>query len=309
MARPRLNLPARRYATYRRFDGTGTSGIDTQRMIRIGGGIAVVGGIIYVSNLEKAPISGRSRFMIIGKRVEQWVGRRGYTETMAQYGRSVLPASHPDVRRVRSIMKRIIAVSGITDVDWEINVIDDPNAPPNAFVLPGGKVFVFRSILPICANDDGLATVLAHETAHQVNRHTAENLSAAPFYMLLSLVMYTITGSDRLNSLLLNGLLQLPASRTMEREADQVGLIIMSRACFDPGEAVHLWERMSQYEQRAAGRFGGGGSVPEFFSTHPSSPNRIQLIKGWLPSAYAERENSGCNSNMGSLMDSFRGAW
>jgi Zn-dependent protease with chaperone function len=204
-------------------------------------------------------------------------------------------------------MKRIIAVSGINDVEWEIHVIDDPRAPPNAFVLPGGKVFVFRSILPICGNDDGLATVLAHETAHQVNRHTAENLSKAPFYMLLSLFMYTITGSDSLNRLLMNGLLQLPASRAMEREADYVGLIMMARACFNPSEAVHVWERMTQYEQRAAGRL-GGGSIPEFFSTHPSSPHRIELIRSWEPEASMEREKAGCNGH-GALMSGFRDMW
>ena len=33
----------------------------------------------------------------------------------------------------------------------------------NAFVLPGGKVFVFTGILPVTQNENGLATVLGHE--------------------------------------------------------------------------------------------------------------------------------------------------
>jgi predicted Zn-dependent protease len=45
-------------------------------------------------------------------------------------------------------------------------VIDDRQTK-NAFVLPGGKIFVFTGILPVSANDDGLATVLGHEVAHQ----------------------------------------------------------------------------------------------------------------------------------------------
>jgi predicted Zn-dependent protease len=36
----------------------------------------------------------------------------------------------------------------------------------NAFVVPGGKIFVFTGILPVSANADGLATVLGHEIAH-----------------------------------------------------------------------------------------------------------------------------------------------
>ncbi len=45
-------------------------------------------------------------------------------------------------------------------------MIDDKNTK-NAFVLPGGKIFVFTGILPVSANDNGLATVLGHEIAHQ----------------------------------------------------------------------------------------------------------------------------------------------
>jgi hypothetical protein len=52
------------------------------------------------------------------------------------------------------------------EVEWEVYVIDDKTTK-NAFVLPGGKIFVFTGILPVSANDDGLATVLGHEIAHQ----------------------------------------------------------------------------------------------------------------------------------------------
>ena len=49
-------------------------------------------------------------------------------------------------------------------------MIDDKQTK-NAFVLPGGKIFVFTGILPVSANDDGLATVLGHEIAHQGTPH------------------------------------------------------------------------------------------------------------------------------------------
>jgi len=46
-------------------------------------------------------------------------------------------------------------------LNWEFYVIDSKEK--NAFVLPGGKVFVFTGILPIVKNEDGLAAVLGHE--------------------------------------------------------------------------------------------------------------------------------------------------
>ncbi|OCL07150.1 hypothetical protein AOQ84DRAFT_398627 [Glonium stellatum] len=47
----------------------------------------------------------------------------------------------------------------------------------NAFVLPGGKVFVFSGILPVCAGEDGLAAALGHEIAHDLAHHAAERMS------------------------------------------------------------------------------------------------------------------------------------
>jgi predicted Zn-dependent protease len=46
-------------------------------------------------------------------------------------------------------------------LNWEFHVIESKEK--NAFVLPGGKVFVFTGILPIVKNEDGLAAVLGHE--------------------------------------------------------------------------------------------------------------------------------------------------
>ncbi|KAJ1525609.1 hypothetical protein HK096_000189, partial [Nowakowskiella sp. JEL0078] len=51
--------------------------------------------------------------------------------------------------------------AGIDGVEWEVYVIDNPQK--NAFVLPGGKIFVFTGILPIVETEDGLAAVLGHE--------------------------------------------------------------------------------------------------------------------------------------------------
>lgn len=51
------------------------------------------------------------------------------------------------------------------DSVWETYVVDDPKTL-NAFVIPGGKIFVFTGILPVAENQDGLATVLGHEVAH-----------------------------------------------------------------------------------------------------------------------------------------------
>lgn len=259
------------------------------------------GSLFYVTHLEKAPVSGRTRFIWLPRPVETLVGNYSYKSILRQTGSSILPENHPVTERVASVFKRIVEAaykdssvdkSLLEGVNWKIHVVNDPKAPPNAFVLPGGKVFVFVSMLGICQNDDGLATVLSHEFAHQLARHTSENLSKAPFYTALSALLYTLTGVDTFNGLLLDGFLRMPASRQMETEADYIGLMIMSRACFNPGESVKLWKRMSEFESKQAGR----GTNLEFLSTHPASERRIENMTEWMGKARELYEQSNCGA-------------
>ena len=74
----------------------------------------------------------------------------------------------------------------------------------------------------------------------------------------------------------------LPYARSHETQADEVGLMLAAAACFDPREAVPLWQRMAQAS--------GGQSPPEFASTHPSPETRIQHLESLMPKALAFRE-------------------
>ncbi len=140
----------------------------------------------------------------------------------------------------------------------------------NAFVLPGGKVFVYSGILPICRNDSGLAAVLSHEISHNLCQHAAERMSSTimiqPIIWGLMYLDFYFTGTvgglgSYLGSLLLDLGVMRPASRQQESEADYVGLMLMAQSCYDPKEAVGLWERMELAQREAP---------PEWLSTHPS---------------------------------------
>ncbi|SJX61907.1 related to OMA1-Metalloendopeptidase of the mitochondrial inner membrane [Sporisorium reilianum f. sp. reilianum] len=174
---------------------------------------------------------------------------------------------------------------------WEVFVIDDPKQK-NAFVLPGGKIFVFTGILPVCKNADGLATVLGHEVAHQVARHSAEKMSGYKVLLLGSFLLDAFGFDIGLSRAALTLLLSLPNSRKTELEADYLGLRIMSRACFDPREASRLWTRMSESEGASAG--GVLSSAQAILSTHPVSSQRIKNMDKWLPEALETRQASDC---------------
>jgi len=76
---------------------------------------------------------------------------------------------------------------------------------------------------------------------------------------------------------------ELPHSRSQESEADEIGLIYMARAGYDPEESVKFWQRFSDFNKQH-----GGGSTPSFLRTHPLDDVRIKQLEQWMPKAKAE---------------------
>ena len=61
---------------------------------------------------------------------------------------------------------------------WEFVLVDDDQTK-NAWCMPGGKIAFYSGILPIAKNNDGIASIMGHEIAHAVARHSAERASTA----------------------------------------------------------------------------------------------------------------------------------
>ena len=149
--------------------------------------------------------------------------------------------------------------------------------------MPGGKIAFYSGILPILKNKDGIATVMGHEIAHAVARHSAERASTA---------YVTNLGVRALEQLVLKQKipqqieyvrkfgLDLPYNRKQESEADYLGLIFMSLAGYNVNESYKVWERMKNdksIDMRIS------NLIPEFLKTHPSHDNRSKKLKEWIP--------------------------
>ncbi|KAF2277995.1 uncharacterized protein EI97DRAFT_493199 [Westerdykella ornata] len=257
--------------------------------------ISLGAGGIYLWNLEEVPISGRRRFNIISPGFEAYIAQKTMKEIMQEYRGRFLPEWDPRVQQVRRVLYRLLPyvrdAGGLQDVDWEVHVIDSPEM--NAFVIPGGKVFFFTGILPMCRTEDGIAAVMAHEIAHVVAHHTAEKLSRAPFILMGVLLLYMVDVSFTMGTALMNLFLEYPGSRKQEEEADFIGLLMMAEGCYRPEAAAELWARMDRLE---AAR---GERTPEILTTHPSHGRREAKIREWLPKAYEKREHSDCGNIMG----------
>ncbi|PLW09664.1 hypothetical protein PCASD_18411 [Puccinia coronata f. sp. avenae] len=279
--------------------------------------LGAAGGFYYLDHLEKVELTGRWRFMDTSVESEIETGEQVYIQTLSQFQSKLLHPAHPTSVFITGVAHKIIRASQLSSRDpaqlvehssdndhlnlpnattsshmgllsnWKIHVIDDPKIQ-NAFVIPGGKIFVFTGILPICQNEAGLATVLGHEVAHQVLRHPAERMSSMKVIFLLTTMLQVLGLDPALCRAAVTLLMTLPNSRRSEIEADQVGLSIMASACFDPKEAVGVWKRMDEHERSSR----IARMATEFLQTHPTHGSRIEKIVSWLPEAQSHRDRN-----------------
>lgn len=214
------------------------------------------------------------------------LGTQAYEEILS--GQPIL-TSGPEVEMVRRVTDRLVESAIELDpkleqtpdhiasrFPWEVRVIDDPNTV-NAFALPGGKIAVYTGILPVAGDEAGLAVVLGHEIAHATARHGTERLSRnMGFEAVIAILTRGDPNSAELAGIIANLGVGLPFSRKNELQADEIGLLYMANAGYDPRRAVEFWQRMSELS---------GGAPPELLSTHPSDEHRIEQIRGLLPQA------------------------
>ena len=168
--------------------------------------------------------------------------------------------------------------------DWEYILIDNKKVK-NAWCMPGGKIAVYTGILDVSKNTNGLATIMGHEIAHAVAKHSVERMSAAMAVNVTTQIADIFTGgkiSQTRNTVgratgmdvLQLGLMN-PFGRKQETEADYLGLIFSSLSGYNIKESTELWKRMKEAHK--------GKEPPQFLSTHPSSDNRIKNLEKWIP--------------------------
>lgn len=187
-------------------------------------------------------------------------------------------------RAVEQYMSEHNASSDLEGFQWEFNLIDDPKTV-NAWCMPGGKVAFYTGIMPICQNEAGVAVVMGHEVAHAVAHHAGERMSQG---LIANGLLGTLGAALGQNPTLTKQVFlqavgvgaqlgMLRFSRQQESEADEIGMIFMAMAGYDPHEAPVFWERMMSQA--------GGAEPPEWLSTHPSHASRIRDLKKQIPEA------------------------
>lgn len=259
--------------------------------------------VFLLSSCGSVPITGRKQLSLVSDQEVLTLSLQQYddfiksaplstdkknTEMVNRVGRNIANA-------VETYLKNNGYEDEVKNYAWEFHLVKSDQV--NAFCMPGGKIVIYEGILPVTKDETGLAVVMGHEVAHAVAKHANERMSqqmAAQYGTALAgvaLSKSSATVQQAAGAALGLGTeygILLPYSRKQELEADQLGLVFMAMAGYDPRQAPDFWVRMSQ---------AGGGGTPEFMSTHPSDETRIKKIQQDLPEALKYYKGAGNKPN------------
>jgi predicted Zn-dependent protease len=243
------------------------------------------------------PITGRKQFILTDARTEMRMGLDAWNEIIAQEKPSQDRQKTAALKRVGNALSKAIDQPGF---EWEFQTFQSEDA--NAFCLPGGKVGVYEGLFNFIANDAELAAVVGHEIGHAVARHGGERMTQSILQNLGALGLSVALGSaaeeERVRwmaayvGVTTVGVI-LPYSRTHEYAADELGMVYMARAGYDPAAAVSFWEKFSQ-ESKTPG-------ILEFISTHPVGSKRLGRLREILPRAQLEYDAAGVKYGLGQV--------
>lgn len=165
-----------------------------------------------------------------------------------------------------AFMKLVNTVREAAGLDTSVQSAVLSNPVPNAFALPGGKVYLFEGLLAKAQNPDEIAGILAHELGHLKHRDGTRNLiynGGTSF--LVGLLFGDITGSGALifGS---RSLLSASYSREAEQNADTLSIDVMHRLGRSPKPMGELMFRVTGKE---------GDRSLSILASHPLTEDRL----------------------------------
>lgn len=157
-------------------------------------------------------------------------------------------------------------------VPFTIKLIDSSDV--NAFALPGGFFFVNSGLMLRAESESELAGVMAHEIAHVAARHGTRQATKGQLVQFASIPLLFIGGWTGYGiyqaSSFLIPMTFLKFSRTMESEADFLGVQYLYKAGYDPTSFIDFFEKMLADEKRRP------GTMSKLFRSHPPHGSRIR---------------------------------
>ena len=219
------------------------------------------------------PATGAREFIIISQEEEMAIGKEAAPQFEKEFGGEV--PNDALQQYVRRIGQSLAAVAE-RKIAYEFALLNSD--VPNAFALPGGKVYVTSGLMAAMTNERQLAAVLGHEIGHVCALHNVKGLQRQLGAELLAKLAAEALGGKtgqaaEVGVKVAGGMMTLKYSRNDEYQADQLGVRYMSKAGYNPYGMVELLTVLHNMSES------GSGGLPEFFQTHPLTDKRIEAAR------------------------------
>lgn len=205
---------------------------------------------------------------------ETSLGARQHPRIVSAYGGVYSdPKTEAAVARV---VGRLVAASDDPSRTYRVTILNSPSV--NAFALPGGYVYVTRGLLALAEDSSEVAAVLAHEMGHITAQHAIQRQKRAEAAAVVSRVADAVQDPKAAQTAKASAELSLARfSQAQELEADAIGVKTLARAGYDPFAAARFLTAMGRFAALKASRQSSANGRPDFLSSHPSTPERIDL--------------------------------
>lgn len=247
--------------------------------------------VVVISACSTVAVTNRKQIKLIPKSTMFATSFKQYDGFLKEHKKSTNAQQTQMVKKVgqniQKAVEKYFADKGMSSAldgyKWDFNLVEDKQI--NAWCMPGGKVVFYTGIMPICEDEAGVAVVMGHEVAHAIADHGNERMSQQMALQGVGMVLDQAMADkpEKTKAIWMTTFgvgaqygAVLPFSRLHENEADEMGLIFMAMAGYNPEKAVDFWTKMSKI---------GGKKPPEILSTHPSDETRIKKLKEQLPKA------------------------
>jgi predicted Zn-dependent protease len=200
---------------------------------------------------------------------------------------------------VREVAERLVPDHARAEHDFSFEIIRDPSL--NAFALPGGAIYVHTGLLARLDNEAQLAVILGHEIGHVTQKHGQRQYKANVAVMVPAQIGAVVLGVQ-LERRTDNPLVQIMAGlglnlglsaavngygRTLEDQADRVGLRYAAEAGYDTREGPKVWDIFNDV-------YGDEGRVENFFyGNHSTNAVRKENLRTEIGRHYRGRGEEG----------------
>jgi len=189
----------------------------------------------------------------------------------------VLSVRHPAHVRMRKVSKRLEKQVSRKDIRYYFKVLDLDY--PNAFALPGGRIYITRKLIDM-SDDDELACVIGHEIGHIEHKHSIRaferQLITAKILDYYSKKSNTVKKNEQLIAIANAIFNELRYSRENEREADKFSTDITIKAGYNPYGMIRFFEKLIKLNGRDESK------SLKMLRTHPLTEERIKYTSDYI---------------------------